>query len=171
MPGKREQTILTPPCVVEALQQMWPEGIALDPCPEHATFNCAQNIPAEDWLHYHQGEDDWRNGLLCPWRDRTYCNPPYGELKKWMEKSYAEDVEHVMLVPVRTHRSWFRLDRYDAVAFLKPLKFVGFKQAFPAPLAVLYRAAHSHPHIAEARALKFRRTFEELSTFTGKVKP
>lgn len=133
MPGKREQEVLTPPSVIEAVQSLWPgTGIELDPC-----SNAGRHVPAAE--HYVWPEQD---GLTLPWRDCTYVNPPYGDLKKWMAKSASERVEHVMLVPVRTHRVWFDLSRYDAVGLLKPVKFVGFAQAFPAPLALLYRGLY-----------------------------
>lgn len=152
MPGKREQTILTPPCVIEALQKLWPDGIALDPCAEPGQ----RNVPA--LRHY-----EWpqRDGLSEEWADRTFCNPPYGDLKRWMLRSGGERVEHAMLVPVRTHRQWFQISNYDAVAFLRPLKFVGFKQEFPAPLCVLYRAGRCKKPDDGDFYFRARRAFRE----------
>lgn len=167
--GHREQTILTPPCIIEALHTLWSEGIALDPC---AAACAADNIPATK--HYVYPDQD---GLVLPWADKTYCNPPYGDLKKWLVKSATEDVEHVMLVPVRTHREWFQLANYDAVSFLRPLAFVGHKQAFPAPLCALYNAGNSYTQrwcygdapwesVISDRLDAFASAFDHLSTQT-----
>lgn len=62
--GPREQTVLTPQVIVDGLLCLW-GAIGYDPCwapgaltnPEHKTST---------------------RGLRDPWRDRTYCNPPYG---------------------------------------------------------------------------------------------
>lgn len=48
--------------------------------------------------------------------------------------------ESVMLVPNRTQRDWFRTwrDEVDGLFELNPQKFLGYKQAFPAPLVLGY---------------------------------
>lgn len=133
MPGLREQEILTPPSIIRALKALWPNGIALDPC---CPTWCNPTGAARS---YSGGEVD--DGLREPWEDRTYANPPYGELKSWLATGLQwveAGCDVVMLVPLRTHRKWFRLDAWDAVCFLDPLKFVGFDQAFPSALCVLY---------------------------------
>lgn len=169
--AKRNQTVLTPPCIIEALLTLWPEGIALDPCAESiaettgagaglATVVNQRHVPAK--RHY----DGRLCGLEQPWVDRTYCNPPYNQLNAWLTKSSGENVEHVMLVPVRTQRTWFRLELFDAVAFLKPLTFVGYKHVFPAPLCLLYRAGHRfevHDKFDQRRK-NFRAAVAHLST-------
>jgi len=145
MPGLRNPTILTPPCIIEAVLKVWPEGIALDPCAE--TGQGAYNVPAAQHI---TGETT--SGLERRWPYRTYVNPPFGKLRPWLEKAATCD-EVMVLCPVRTHRKWFRLDQFHAVCFLNPLSFVGFKQAFPAPLCLMYRG--SYPAL-------FARTFHDL---------
>jgi hypothetical protein len=158
MPGKREQTILTPDCVLNAVQAQWPEGIALDPCAENPKDLCGaekrnavgkliwpadpeyvwtleQNTPAAQHYRLDRGED----GLELPWRDRTFVNPPYGNLKDWLHKSTQECIfEHIMLIPLRTQRAWFDLAIWDWVVFLRSIKFKGYAQAAPMPMVLGY---------------------------------
>lgn len=63
--GPREQTVLTPQCIADRLLELWPQGVAYDPCWAPGTL-------VESLAHTST------RGLLDPWPDRTYCNPPYG---------------------------------------------------------------------------------------------
>ena len=65
MPGVRNQVILTPQCIVDGLLKFWPEGILYD-----ATCDEEEHLLCEDGTS--------TKGLIDPWPDRTYCNPPYG---------------------------------------------------------------------------------------------
>ena len=135
-PGVREQTIYTPQCVLDVVDQLWPEGIALDPCSGPDSI-----VKAKDYCDLDAGKD----GLTIPWPQFTFVNPPYKDLKKWLEKALHESgplsfAEILLLVPVRTHRKWFReaMGYATETVFLDPLKFHGFKQAFPAPMCLMY---------------------------------
>lgn len=161
MPGHRKGEIFTPQIFLDALLKFWPDGISLDAASE-VSKNGVANVPADD-----RCDGETKDGLKEKWLPRTFCNPPYGQLKQWMAKSAEEDCEHVLLVPLRTHRLWFRLANYAAVAFLKPLKFREYKQAFPAPLAVLLKlpsAYHRKDDRRFARTEAFLAAFEDLST-------
>ena len=59
----RKQEIFTPPVLLEAIGKVWPEGIALDPCPHPEALVAAEGY-AED-------------GLKIRWVTRTYANPPF----------------------------------------------------------------------------------------------
>lgn len=133
--GKREQEILTATWILEALQQEWGGCIMLDPCSDASEHvGCLRR-------YVHPAQD----GLALPWYDRTYCNPPYGDLKAWLAKAMLEHVRWkpaqriALLCPVRTHRPWYRqaLDTTTAVVELASVKFHGYDQAFPAPLHLL----------------------------------
>lgn len=128
MPGKREQSILTPQCIVDGLERFWPSGIAMDPCSAPGQLVVAAAQP--------------KDGLAVIWPERAYCNPPYGELRRWLEHGGSFN-EVVWLVPVRTHRAWFRAwwNLLDVRLGLDPLCFEGFGQAFPAPLMLGYKGA------------------------------
>lgn len=88
-----------------------------------------------------RGEDDL-NGLVDPWVDRTYCNPPFAELKRWLHTiqhwAKAPDKRIAALAPARTHRKWYR-EAIGGITIveLNPLKFQGYDQAFPVPLHLL----------------------------------
>lgn len=140
-PGERPQEIYTPQSIIDVCLEVWPEGIAMDPCSGPDSI-----VPATIKLDGSEGKD----GLKTDWAPFTYVNPPFKYLKQWLEKAENEVVrlvensqhpEIILLCPVRTHRVWYRrtLDgcRVTTV-FLDPLKFHGYAQAFPAPLALHY---------------------------------
>ncbi len=66
MPGVRNQVICSPQCVVDGLRRLWPQGVAYDPCSAAASVVGAARATET-------------RGLIDPWPDRTYCNPPYGK--------------------------------------------------------------------------------------------
>jgi hypothetical protein len=112
---------------------LWGE-IALDPCgsKRHEIAVVTRFI------------DDENHGLASPWVDRTFINPPFGKLKDWLAHS-REIRGHERLAifcPVRTHRAWFRetAQAMATVFYLRPIKFVGYAQAFPAPLCLMFTA-------------------------------
>lgn len=150
-PGERPQEIYTPACVIEALLRVWPH-IALDPCsgPRSIvgaldTFYVPGRVDGNGKLQF-QAAGDEQDGLSEPWVDYTYVNPPYSILKVWMDKARFEgtrtgrNVEVAMLAPTRGHRTWFRdaCASATSVIDLDPVKFVGFKSTFPAPLCMIY---------------------------------
>lgn len=51
------------------------------------------------------------DGLQIEWGKSNFVNPPYSQLKKWVEKSIAENVkgkEVVLLIPARTDTKAFK---------------------------------------------------------------
>jgi phage N-6-adenine-methyltransferase len=58
------------------------------------------------------------NGLLLPWYNPTYCNPPYGRLNNvdaWLTKARIEQangITSVFLLPSRTGTNWFHKNIY-----------------------------------------------------------
>src|SRR5690606_4173877 len=56
-------------------------------------------------------EDD---GLLQPWFGRVWCNPPYSDIRPWVDKAFHEHVHSsvltvAMLLPAnRTEQSWWQ---------------------------------------------------------------
>ena len=139
--GKRNQTIITPHYIANRLYSFWPEGVACDPCSAPGQVVKAGFMP--------------KDGLAVQWPCRTYCNPPYAELKKWLQHGCEFD-EVVWLVPVRTHRRWFRgwlITYLSEKLFLDPVTFYGHDNAFPAPLMLGYQGR---------RTLKFLDHFADL---------
>lgn len=152
-PGDRPQEIFTPRPLLNAIHKVWPR-IEFDPCghpdsPIVATrVLTGIQIPKlnrDGSVSYKKNGDPrlvWSGeGLDTEWPDGTYSNPPFSDLEEWMVKAASGVKKEVMqLVPVRTHRKWWTAvaSQCTAIAWLKPVTFVGFDQAFPAPLAMLY---------------------------------
>lgn len=72
----------------------------LDPCATPATAKAPK---------FYTREDD---GLAQPWRGVIFCNPPYSEVARWLEKAYQEVQAGraqtvVCLIPVRTDQAWW----------------------------------------------------------------
>lgn len=133
-PGTRPQEIYTPQIVLDVVAEVWPEGIALDPC-------AGPDSLVQAFDEYCGGLHT--DGLVAPWANRTYFNPPYKDLKAWLFKAAVESTkghEIIGLFPVRTHRRWWReiIFEADAISWMDPLKFKGYLQAFPAPLCLVY---------------------------------
>lgn len=133
--GQREQRVLTPRPIIDALERLWPQGIALDPAGAPGSL-----VRAEQWACPDEGcGADFRDGLSIQWSRRTYVNPPFSTLRPWME--HASGFEGVaMLAPVRPNRSWW-LDAVQAaraICWLKPVKFLGESQVIPLPICMIY---------------------------------
>ena len=70
------------------------------------------------------------NGLMVPWWGNVFVNPPYSQMKAWVQKGYTEIVNGkcdvvVMLLAARTDtKAWWDYVRYAEVRFLQGrLKF------------------------------------------------
>ena len=52
------------------------------------------------------------DGLVWPWAgERVWCNPPYSDVRPWLEKAWAEDDAElvVMILPAnRTEQAWWQ---------------------------------------------------------------
>jgi hypothetical protein len=138
----RKQDILTPQVIVDFLTALWGET-ELDPC---ATRDPRDLVNARHRV-FEPGESDGNGGLDVPWPDRTYANPPYGDLECWLRKAAREALtldslawpRVVVLAPTRGHRDWWHevRDTCDVVVELRPVYFVGYPGSFPAPLSLL----------------------------------
>jgi len=86
---------MTPPELYQMALDKWGiDKFNLDTC-------CSEkNIPAK-W-YCKNGDID---GLVAPWVDYSWCNPPFNDSAKWVEKAYKENKERginvAMLIPVR----------------------------------------------------------------------
>lgn len=96
-----ENDYKTPPELYQkALKKFMLNQFTLDTC-------CTdENIPALDY--YKKGKAD---GLTERWFNFSWCNPPFNECKKWIEKAYKEnqerDIEIAMLIPARTETKYW----------------------------------------------------------------
>lgn len=146
-PNQREQEIGTPDCLLAVVRQAFGQEINLDPCANPARPIALSHYFGERYDTGKKHKDGtakmaWRgDGLTSPWADKTFFNSPYENLSDWLEKSFDETkFEQIGLFPVRPNRQWWcsYMASVNAHAYLKPLKFEGYKQAFPAPLCLAY---------------------------------
>jgi site-specific DNA-methyltransferase (adenine-specific) len=88
------------------------------------------------------------NALIKPWAKRNWCNPPYSDIRPWIEKAAQERANGnltVMLIPARTDTRAFHDHIYNQpkidVRFVRGrLKFVGGKHCAPFPsMIVIFR--------------------------------
>jgi len=92
-----------------------------DPCPINNTFN----------------------GLKIDWKSKNFVNPPYSQLKLWIEKAYKEYEKGklvVMLIPARTDTIAFHKYIYNQaeIRFIKGrLKFSNSKNSAPFPSMIV----------------------------------
>lgn len=138
----REQEILTPVPISRFVLDLFDGQVELDPC------GIGDNHPRYFDMTYEPvnvltGPPNGLDGLKERWQDRTYANPPYKDLKTWLYKALYEAYNVpfpriAMLCPVRPHRVWYRTvaETTSCVVSLNPVTFVGFKGAFPSPLAL-----------------------------------
>lgn len=112
----------------------------MDPCASDDNHKC--------FLYFTKQED----GLQHDWSgQRVFCNPPYSEIEKWVEKGYREGTKDgtivVMLIPARTDTKYFHnfiLHRSE-VRFIKGrLKFGDaiYNAPFPSVI-VVFRGAYA----------------------------
>lgn len=90
------------------------------------------------------------DGLKQDWSGyRVFCNPPYSEIGKWVQKAYYESLKAgtlvCLLIPARTDTRWFHdyiLHRSE-IRFIKGrLRFSGSKWNAPFPsMIVIFRSA------------------------------
>jgi hypothetical protein len=84
-PLKENDHCVTPPWLYKALDAEF--AFDLDPCP----------------LHGHKKQD----GLKLSWDGRrVFCNPPYSDIRPWVEKALQSEALTVFLVPRRFDARW-----------------------------------------------------------------
>lgn len=80
-------------------------------------FNCdvAANFSNTFLPHNHLGEQysgEFKDALNCDWDTVNWCNPPYSDIRPWVEMAETQCVEYgrttVMLVPADTSVKWFK---------------------------------------------------------------
>ena len=137
----------TPPKYITAIQNVFCDGVSLDPCSNpHSLVNAETNymLPEKD-------------GLVEPWSGfrNIFVNPPYGRDKKtgksiyhWLERCAATKNSNIMaLIPVATntrHWKYFVFGCADSICFLSDtrLKFylngVEYIRGAPMACAMVY---------------------------------
>lgn len=163
-PAKREQQIMTPPRIADFVRDVFDGSIALDPCAAVDDFGDVMGfVDAEMYFDGTLAAPllQCQDGLKQPWVDRTYCNPPFGDLKAWLQKALYEAspvtrYSIAVLCPVRSNRPWWRLardyaHRTGAYVELNPFPFVGFEKGtmrLTGPKAGTYRGSDESMPVA-----------------------
>lgn len=90
--------------------------------------------------------DGW-DGLApeAAWGRRNFVNPPYSNIRPWLEKALQQLKEHerasVFLIPVRSNSKYWRELVYPNATgihfFPEKVAFRGFKKGLPIPLCLL----------------------------------
>ncbi len=92
--GKRSDEWETPPWLFRALDTEF--RFDLDPCAMPQNAKCAKFFSPSE------------NGLDQSWDGHTvFVNPPYSNIKPWVNKALCNDGTVVLLLPVRTDNDWF----------------------------------------------------------------
>lgn len=108
----------------------------LDACASEENKKCQRYFSVEN------------NGLEKDWSEEiVFCNPPYSEVKKWVEKAYQESSENgatvILLIPSRTDTKWFHEYIWGKaeIRFIKGrLRFGNATENAPFPsMIVVYR--------------------------------
>lgn len=111
-------------------------GFTLDPCSTKENHLCDKYYTKEE------------NGLCKSWKGEiVFVNPPYSEIKQWVEKCYKEYETNgttvVMLIPSRTDTRYFHNYIYHKaeIEFIKGrLHFSNSKNSAPFPsMIVIYQ--------------------------------
>lgn len=141
----RPQEVLTPAKITDFVRELFDNAISLDPC---AANDARETVRALERWDGSPGQ----SGLDIAWMDRTFCNPPYGTLMKWLRKARNEAVPYgsdddfrdriVVLCPVRSRSAWWRearnIARCDgAYIELDRVTFIGYESSFPESLCLM----------------------------------
>lgn len=80
------------------------------------------------------------DGLAIRWKKLNYVNPPYSQIRAWVEKAISEAEigggTTIMLLPARTDTRWFHdliIGKYEVLFLKGRLKFGGQKNSAPFP--------------------------------------
>ena len=115
-------------------------NFTLDPCSTEENHKCEL---------YYTIETD---GLAKSWEgQRVFCNPPYSEISRWVEKAYREGTKDntlvVLLIPSRTDTKYFHNFIYNRteIRFVKGrLRFGKQTNSAPFPsMIVIFRGAYT----------------------------
>jgi hypothetical protein len=87
------------------------------------------------------GGVEYMDGLTLDWPERTFVNPPYNQIPKWIDKAIEEKAKGklvVMLIPARVKsKYWFDNIWPEAseIRFFRKVIFHGFTEPSPMPIA------------------------------------
>ena len=106
-PGNISATdsVQTPSFILDYIKDNY--GEAFDPCPYIENFD----------LKTHQ------NGLMIPWKDLNYVNPPFSSAYRWVMKAYKEWKDHNKKTIILGKAYW--LSRNYLMKIMHDIRVVG----------------------------------------------
>lgn len=139
MPRAKRDDWRTPEEALALVREVFGGEIHLDPC-------------AAPWPHERIADTNWcdrgefpEDGLTTPWSGQTFVNPPFGALRRWVERCVdqhrANGAEIILLIPARTDtRAWHEhVATASSVCLWRGrLTFVGAPAPAPFPVAFVY---------------------------------
>lgn len=117
--SSERQNWRTPKAFYQALDSEF--NFDFDPCPPNPTFN----------------------GLEVSWGKMNFCNPPYNQIAKWVERAWLQRMigkKTVLLIPARTDTKWWHeyIMKAKEIRFIKGrLKFDEHKNSAPFPSCIV----------------------------------
>ena len=141
---ERPQRVHTPEEIWNRIDRFWtarPDlGFALpgafcDPC---SSPDALRRAPLQCYPDHANAKQ--RDGLAIDWPERTFWNPPWGDLITWMAKA-LQSTESIGLFPVRTRRPWWRrfMGQTSAHVMLTKIRFVGHAHDYPGDVMLALR--------------------------------
>lgn len=131
---KKNDNVQTPPDLYAALDAIY--HFDFDPCP----------------LAFDQRTDP--DGLTVDWGTANYVNPPFSKISAWISKGISEKSfgrMSVFIIPIRSNSLYWRdmvLPNATKLTFLPSIRFVGYKNKLPVPLALVEFDPHKQPIFA-----------------------
>lgn len=130
--GKKNDQVQTPEWIYESLNAEY--GFDHDPCP----------------IGWRKDVDP--DGLTTDWGDCSFVNPPFSQIRRWVQKSITETQKGkrvVMLLTARINsKYWWELIWPNAseIRFIRGhVQFQGYEHVLPLPLCVVVFDPASHP--------------------------
>lgn len=128
---------LTPGDVYRAIERRYAIGGRFNLDAACSRQNCLVDSQHECWpdVGWDAFRDAWYGYAPRGSRERgsVFCNPPYGEIAKWMRRAWGQ-IRHgiaervVFLVPARTSSAWYEYARVRGARIVnirKRIKFLG----------------------------------------------
>jgi site-specific DNA-methyltransferase (adenine-specific) len=142
----KSTTWQTPNHIIDMVKDFYGGEIALDPC--------ASDNPADHFATHNYFLANKDDGLILPWMEDTYCNPPYGKgIDNWVKKANKEKEDCksdiILLIPASVDTKKYQDTSYgifhnaSAICFIKGrIRFKGAKASAPMPCALIYYNGH-----------------------------
>lgn len=107
------------------------------------------------------------DGLKTEWKKYNFVNPPYSQIKTWIQKALTEKQKgktSILLIPARTDTQWFRTLIENNVTIMFIQGRLHFNESAPAPFPSMFVKITPNAKKTKYQFIKK----EELKNFTSK---